>query len=350
MATMHDMDVIVRRALRCKYNVMFRSQPALGKTFKVNEIVSALQAEDPEFYYAYLDGGTLTPPDVVMSVPDMQEFMIRKLVDGTFPNYYKTPDAHGIIYVGEWMLQGFEVNKGTQKLINHEDVGGGFRLAPGIIIVADGNRLKDKSGAQVQSRAVMSRFETWELEYDTDYALGVMQNFHERVGAFALRNPMEIDNYRDVFENEERNENDVTYQEGKQGIWASLRSWDRVSLKMRDADATGVPLIPGEVSRNVGTETANKFTAFNQMLDNLATLEQIIREPVKTPVPQRMDEKYALSTMLALLVKRDNWEPIAKYMQRYPDEQQACYFKLMNDRLGKAKDANDSFIKSSKTY
>jgi hypothetical protein len=328
---------------------MFRSQPALGKTFAINKLVAQLQADDPEFYYAHLDGGTLTPPDVVMSIPDMQEMLIRKLVDGTFPNYYKTPDIRGIIYVGEWMLMGLEVNKGVQKLINHEDVGG-FRLPPGIIIVADGNRLKDKSGAMVQSRAIMSRFETWELEYDTDYALGVMQNYHERVAAFALRNPQEIDNYVDVFENKERSENDTTFQEGKQGIWASLRSWDRVSTKMRDADSTGINLIPGEVSRNVGTEMGNKFNAFCQLLDNLATLEQIVLEPKKTAVPTRMDERYALATMLALLVKRENWEAIATYTQRFPVELQACYFKLMNDRLLRAKDANESAIKGSTTY
>jgi hypothetical protein len=350
MATLHDINTIAGRAIRCGYNVMLRSQPALGKTWAINKLAASMQAEDPEFYYAYLDGGTLTPPDVVMAIPDMAEMLIRKLVDGTFPNYYKTPDARGIIYIGEWMLMGLEVNKGMQKLINHEDVGGGFRLAPGVIIFADGNRLKDKSGAQIQSRAVMSRFETWELEYDTDYALSVMQTYHERVGAFALRNPQEIDNYTDVFENKERNENDVTYQEGKQGIWASLRSWDRVSVKMRDADSTGIVLIPGEVSRNVGSGMATKFAAFNQMIDNLATLEQIIAEPKKVPVPVRMDERYALATMLALLVKRDNWEAIATYMQRFPEELQACYFKLMNDRLLKANDANWSAIRASTTY
>jgi hypothetical protein len=344
------MPVLVGRALRCHYNIMFRSQPALGKTFALNKLVAQLQAEDPDFYYAFQDGGTLTPPDVVMSVPDMQEWLIRKIVDETFVNAYQHPEARGIIYVGEWMLMGLEVNKGLQKLINHEDVGGRFRLAPGVIIVADGNRLKDKSGAMQQSRAVMSRFETHELEYSADYALSVMQGYHHRVGAFAIRNTGEIDNYVDVFENPERTENDVTYQEGKQGIWASLRSWHRVSLKMYDAEATGINLIPGEVSRNIGSAQANKFAAFNNILDNLAQLEDIVAAPKTAPVPTNMAERYALCTMLALLVKRDNWEAVAVYMQRTPHEIQACFFKLMNDRLERAKDGNTSAIQSSLTY
>ena len=351
MATLHDMPTFVGRALRCRYNLMFRSQPALGKTCAINKIAADQQAEDPDFYYAHMDGGTLTPPDTSMAVPDMQEWVIRRVVDETFVNGYKFPDRRGMIYVGEWMLMGLETNKGLQKLINHEDVGGHFRLAPGVIVIADGNRMKDRSGAQAQSRAIMSRFKTYELEYDTDYALSVMQTYHERVGAFALRNPGEIDNYIDVFENKERNENDATFQEGKnKGVWASLRSWDRVSMDMRDAEATGVALLPGEISASIGVEMSNKFGAFCTMLDNLATLEEIVLKPKTVPVPVRMDERYALATMLALLVRRDNWESIATYTQRFPDELQACYFKLMNDRLGKAKDANNSAIKGSLTY
>jgi hypothetical protein len=285
-----------------------------------------------------------------MSMPDMAEQTIRKLVDGTLPNWYVTPDAVGIIYVGEWMLMGLEVSKGFQKLINHEDIGG-FRLPPGVIVIADGNRVKDKSGGMLQSRAIMSRFKTYELEYSTDYALEVMKTYHERVAAFAIRNPSEIDNYEDVFENDERSENDITYQEGKvHGIWASLRSWDRVSREMRDSDATGVMLLPDETTRNVGTAMAAKFGAFNHMLDNLATLEDILRDPKKVAVPQRMDEQYALTTMLALLVNKDSWEAIATYCQRFTPELQTCYFQLMNDRLKKSKDGNESFIKSSVSY
>lgn len=349
MATMNDMDTIVRRAARCQYNVMFLSQPALGKTTRLNLIVEALQAEDPDFYYTHLDMGTLAPTDLVMSMPDMTDKEIRRLIDGRLPNAYKTPDLKGIIYCGEWMLMGMEVNRGIQKLANHEDLGG-FRIPEGVIFVADGNRQKDKSGAQVQSRAVMSRFLTVELEYDAEYALEVMKNYHERVAAFAIRTPTMIDNYADVFENDKRGPNDLTLQEGKMGIWASLRSWDRVSRIMHDADQGGPKMLPDELIRNVGSGVAASFEAFCSMLDKLATLEEIVAHPDKVAVPKKMDEQYALSTMLALLVNKDNFVPIATYMQRYEHEIQIVYFRIMNDRLYKAKDGNSTAIRATKEY
>jgi hypothetical protein len=349
MATMQQMDTIVRRALRCRYNVGFLSQPALGKTYKLNEIATSLQTEDPTFFFEHIDCGTLAPTDLVMSMPDMVEKDIARLVDGRLPNAYKLPNVCGLIYWGEWMLAGLEVNRGLQKLINHEDCGG-FRLPHGIINVMDGNRQKDRSGAQTQSRALMSRIEVWELEYDPEYALSVMKVYHERVAAFAIRNPGCIDNYSDIFENDKREGNDLGLVEGKRGVWANLRSWDRVSRKMRDADETGIGLIPGEVEVNVGSGIAATFHAFCAMLDKLATLEEIIAKPDKVDVPSKMDEQYALSTMLALLVNKDSFTPISVYMNRYRHEIQTVFFRTMNDRLARQKDGNASAIKSSKEY
>jgi hypothetical protein len=343
------METLVQRAVRGQYNIGFLSQPALGKTTKINEIAARLQADDPDFFFTHLDCGTLTPTDLVMSMPDMAEKTIVRLVDSRLPNGYHTPNLRGMVYWGEWMLAGMEVNRGLQKLVNHEDCGG-FRLPLGVISIMDGNRQKDRSAAQTQSRALMSRFEVWELEYDPEYALNVMKQYHERVAAFGIRNPGCIDNYADVFESEQREANDLIFLEGKRGAWANLRSWDRVSRKLRDADERGERLIDGEIEANVGSGIAASYNAFSNMIDRLATLEDIIADPTNVEVPGKMDEQYGLSTMLALLVNKDSFKPISVYMQRYKHEIQMVFFRTMNDRLNKAKDGNASAIKSSKEY
>jgi hypothetical protein len=197
----------------------------------------------------------------------------------------------------------------------------------------------------------MSRFMCVDLDYDTDYALNVVKtNYHERVAAFLIRNPQYVDNYADVFENDARGANDVTAQEGKDGVWASLRSWHRVSRIMADRDVTREPVLPDEISRNVGSGVAKTFDVFMQMLDNLATIEQIIDKPEKAAVPKRMDELYALSTMLALTTQQDTFKPISVYLQRYPGEHQACYFRVFNDRLNEKNDAMASAIRCSQEY
>lgn len=350
MATMQQVPTLLDRALRCRHNIMLLSPPAYGKTHTVSAWSRQKIDENPDFFFVVLDGGTLAPTDLSMAMPDMSEGIIKVLRDGRLPNAYHTPKLVGAIYVGEWMLAGLEVNRGLQKLVNHEDLGG-FRIPEGVIFIADGNRAQDKSGVQTQSRAIMSRFKQFEISYDTDHALDVVKdNYHQRVAAFLIRNPQCIDNYIDVFENNERNANDLTLQEGKRGIWANLRSWQRVSDDMHDADASGVPLLPGEIQANLGNGIAAHFETFCQMLDKLTTLEEIVAAPDKVKIPTKMDEKYALSTMLALLVNKDNFEAVAKYMNRYDDELQVVYFTVMNDRLRRNNDANRSAIRSSSTY
>jgi hypothetical protein len=349
-ATMNQMGHILKRAIRTQMNVKFLSQPALGKTTLIEKLAAEVQASDPNFFYLHRDGGTLAPTDTVMAMPNMAERTIDKLVDAGMPNFYDSPDMRGMIYVGEWPLMGLEVSKGFQKLLNHEDIGG-FRVPPGVIFVADGQRLKDRSGAQQQSRAIESRFVTYELEYDADYALEVVKaHYHQRVAAFCIRNPGQIDNYSDVFETDKRSTNDLTLQEGKLGAWASLRSWDKVSRILRDADSTGEYVLPEEIQACVGSGIAATFDVFCKMLDNLTTLEQIINDPKNAKVPQRMDEQYALSTMLALTVDKEKFPAVATYMQRFVSELQAAYFRLMNERLGREKGVNMTAIRTSKEY
>lgn len=344
------METLVMRALRGRYNVKFLSQPALGKTKTMEGIRDKMLAANPDFFFAVWDGGTMTPTDAVMSMPDMEAKSIRKLVDAGIPNAYDTPDLKGIIYVGEVALMGMETSRGFQKLWNHEDIGGSFRVPDGVIFVGDGNRLSDKSGAQQESRANGSRFKTFTIEYDPDYALEVMKSYHERVAAYAIRFPQEIDNYTDVFENDKRRPGDMTYEEGKLGVWCNLRSWDRVSSDLADANNTGLPLLPVEIAASVGSAAEAKFSAFCKMLDNLATLEDIEANPEKVAVPSKMDEQYALSTMLAILVRKDTFKSISIYMQRFSAEIQVVFFRIMNDRLMKAKDANSTAIRTSPEY
>jgi len=351
MATMHQLDTIIGRAMRQKYNVMLLSQPALGKTTAITKFAMEQQAKNPDFFFDTMDGGTLAPTDVVMSMPDMTDQQIVRLVDGRLPNGYKTPNLEGILYVGEWMLMSLEVSRGFQKLINHEPLGGGFKLADGVIVVADGNRLKDRSGGQAQGRAQLSRFLSIELEYDPDYALGVSKScFHNRISTFHIRNPGHIDNYADVFESEARSANDITAQEGKRGIWANLRSWDRVSRMLHDAEHTGEAVLPDEIANSVGSGVAATFEVWQKMLDNLATMEDIINDPKGTTVPERMDERYGMALMLAMTVHKDTFAPISVYMNRFPGELQASFFRTMNDRLGRVKDGNTTAIRSSKEY
>jgi hypothetical protein len=352
MAMMTHMTPLTERALRCQFNVKYLSPPARGKTKLIEEIVKRQKELDPEFFFDVWDGGTMQPTDTVMAMPVVETKLIEMFRSGRLPNHYVTPDLRGIIYVGEIPLMGAEVSKGFQKLWNHEDIGGEFRIPAGVIFVGDGNRLTDKSGAQAETRANACRYVTYTLEFDPEHALNVVKlHYHTKVAAFLIRNPTCIDNYEDVFEKDPpRPANDAMCIEGKHGIWASLRSWQRVSDIMFDVEQTGIALLPGEIECNVGDGIAKTFMAFCVMIDHLSSMEDIIANPKKIAIPSETSQQFALATMLSLLVNRDSWEPVATYLQRYPAEIQVVFFYNMNARLEKAKDANTTFIRGTKSY
>jgi hypothetical protein len=355
MATMGQGKALVRRAIRTGDNLMLLSPPARGKTFLIDETCNeALKAKDID-RVVHFDAGTLSPTDTTMSMPDMDNLIIQVVRDGRLPNFYDEPNSRGVIVVGEWMLMGIETSKGFQKLANKEDLGGikkGFRIPPGWVFVADGNRLQDKSGAMQQSRAIMSRFVVVELDFDLDYATDAIKSgYHEVVATYLSRHPTHIDNYTDVFENDKRTANDLTLQEGKRGAWANLRTWAKVSRLLHDEDESGAAVMPDEIAARVGSGEAATFETFRNVLSSLASIEDIVNDPKKAPVPEQMGEKFHIAHLLAFVVKNETFAPISVYLNRFPDELQTCYFRLMNERLRKQRDdPSTSKIRTTSEY
>ena len=354
MTSIARIPALVTASFETGDNTLFLSAPGQGKTTLILEALAALAAQNPGFQTITFDGGTLSPTDTAMSMPDMENMTIQKIIDGRLPNFYDDPDGIGAIYIGEVPLMGTEASKGFQKLWNREDIGGSkrgnFKIPPGFIFVGDGQRTTDKSGAQRLTRSNASRFVTYDLSWDAEHGVDVAKaHYHPKVGAFLTRNPGLVDNYDDVF-GVERASNDITLVEGNNGAWASLRSWAKVSRLLYYSERSGFVVEQEDLNVRVGSGVGQSFQVFCSMLDKLASLEEIQKSPDKAPVPSLMAEQYALSTMLALIVKGDNFKAIAIYMQRYPHELQTVFFKLMNDRLTKQGGPEKDAIRGTMEY
>src|SRR5271165_903083 len=348
MAAMTQMDHYLGRSVRTLTNYLFLGQPGIGKTFNRTKFALAMQKEDPNFLYIPFDGGTLSPTDTVMA--NVSDGTIERLVDRTLIAACQE-GAYGVIDIGEWMLMPMEVSKGFQKMLNHEYFALGKRISPGVVFWGDGNRLKDRSGAQQGSRAIGSRWTTINMELDTDYAIeAIKHNYHPHIGSFLIRNPTFIDNYAEVFENDKLEVNCAMMIEGKAGIWANLRSWAKVSAWLDDMDKTGHAVYPEEIQCAVGSSVASTFEVHRSMLSKLAAIEDILANPKKAEVPTAMAECWAMLIMLGMRVNKDSWKAISIYMRRFIHEHQVAYFRLMNDRLAKLNDGNSTAIRNSEEY
>lgn len=345
---------LVECSFYTRQNMLALSAPGQGKTTLILQTAAKICAENKGAKLITFDGGTLSPTDTAMSMPDMENMAIQKIIDNRLPNYYDDPEGEGIIYVGEVPLMGTEASKGMQKLWNHEDIGGSkrgeFRIPPGYVFIGDGQRTTDKSGAQRLTRSNASRFVTYELEWDAEHGVDIAKtHYHPKIGAFLTRNPALVDNYDDVF-GKERAANDLTLVEGNNGAWASLRSWAKISGLTEYAERSGFTIYSEDIYVRTGSGVGKSYEVFCAMLDKLASMEEIVKNPDKAPVPTRMDEQFALSTMLALTVKGDTFKPISVYQNRYPPELQTVFFKIMNDRLTKQGGPDVGLIRGTTEY
>jgi hypothetical protein len=107
-----------------------------------------------------------------------------------------------------------------------------------------------------------------------------------------------------------------------------LRTWEFVSkvLKQNPPQSMLFPLIAGAI----GEGHASKAYAFIQDARSLPHLEEILRNPLKVPVPTESAKKYAFVTSLAARVTTGkDFKPAVKYLERMESDFQVIAIKDM---------------------
>ena len=274
-------------------NIGFVSQPGIGKTETISEAARKLGERVPGFKMVEIDVPSMSPTDIGVYFPNMEARTLEFFANGGLPNVYTDgEDAKGIAHMGELLNCDAATGKLLQKWINGEDINGKLRKPKGFIVVADSNRLSDKSHTQQQSRALLSRIEWIEVYSDAEGNLQFMErnNFHPTIQAFAKEFPALIDNYSDVFETKGGSaEQSALQEEGKMGRWACMRGWKRLSDLETAAESMGMELMPQRAIANLGNGVGTQYNTFRMTVNQLATVEEIVKHPDTTPVPERAD-------------------------------------------------------------
>lgn len=339
----------VRRCFYTQQNATIYGPPATGKTFNieaaVRELAAEVEAGGKRFVYAYLNGGTLTPTDLVMAMPDPDApGKLRYYFNGALPNAYDDPDVVGVLLIGEVALLGMAASAPLQKVVNHEDVGG-YRLPDGIVVFMDGNLMSDRSGAQVLSRAFQSRSNQVQITLDREWMLEVYKRrYHPAVSAFFKKNVAAMDNYDEVYDAKRaRDADDDMTVEGKQGIWANMRSWSRVSrvleyvdseIKVSNNTASAADLVNPNLDLygNVGKGVGDMFLQHLTMISSLVSIEEIFAAPRKAEVSDDPAGRFFLACALAKIVSTKTFPAVAIYMQRMGKEEQLVFLVSFIDR------------------
>jgi hypothetical protein len=340
-------EVLVRNYI-AGVNTFMSGKPALGKTTVIEAFCDKMKARMPEFESWKFYVPTMSPMDIQASAPNYETGMLTLYNNAALPNAYMTPDAKGVLFLGELPNADPATAKLLQKYVNGEDMSGVLRKPDGVIVIADGNRLEDKSSVQQQGRAFMSRFEQIDVYSDANdnLAYALANNWHPNVTTFFKDHPSLIDNYDEVFSTGNAASTTpnqklaaATSEEAKRGIWANMRSWERVSKKEFAADTLSTTTKANVVTRdeligNLGMGVAMQYDAHKTILSKLTSYDDIVKDPSGAPLPTKTDEIYMMAMLLAMKAKPDmsDFKSIRIYTQRMPLEFQAVVLRQMSSR------------------
>lgn len=336
-----------------KANTWLWGKPGIGKTETIMSFVDRMREKVEDFGVWFFYGPTMGPTDIQAAMPDMASKTLMLYNNASLPNAHTDPDKKGVLFIGEAANTDPTTFKLLQKYVNGEDMNGVLRKPEGVLVVCDGNRLQDKSGVQQQGRAMMNRFQHVDVYTDakdnTEYA--ERMNWFPTVQVFFKDHPELIDTYERVFEAQvasaKGEEIKVMAEEGKRGIWASMRGWKRVHDMEIAAQGFGVDIPVQAVIGCVGSGPGREYMATRSFMTKLASVEEICANPKKAPVPEKIDELYAQTLVLALKCTTEQLPAVHTYSERLPGDMVAMLVRRM---LIRTKNDPDFKLASSKAY
>lgn len=223
----------------------------------------------------------------------------------------------GILFLDEMNHAPQATQNAAFQLILNRGIGD-YKLPPGWVVMAAGNRASDRSGVHAMSLPLANRFQHIDLEPDVtewlDWALA--NNIDDSIRGYIRYRP-----------------NNLTTEKLEAGMRAfpSCRSWAKVDTIVKNkklSQTTQMQLINGTVGEGVSTE----FFGFMQEQKNLPSISQILLTPDKVAVPEKPSTCYAIVTALESHTSPNNIEAVMRYVSRLDKEFEVVYMQALARR------------------
>lgn len=314
----------LRANARANIPTMVWGPPGIGKSQIAYQVADQLNAKLFE-----LRANLFDPVDVRGGLK------VVEMEDGTYKTRYGVPEDYpDSDYTGNVVLLVDELPnapKATQnallQLILDKKIGT-YTLPAGTAIIAAGNRSIDRAAVHEMPTPVKNRFAHYEIEANIDdwCAWAMQNNISPTITSFLRYRPTMLHNL-----------------DSRENAFPTPRAWEMVNRKL--------PFIGGNaddefygVASIIGDGPAGEFIAFKQTADKMPDLDQIVRSPYNTTVPDDPSVLFAVSGALASRADNNNFKDIMVYAKRMPAEYQVI---LVRDSLAKDRDLmnTDAFRK-----
>jgi hypothetical protein len=291
-----------------------RGQPGIGKS----AILNLLSSELPDYLPCYIDVANLDLGDLGMPVIDRETMVTNYAPNARFGI---GRDQHRPVLL---MLD--ELGKASRPVLNMllptilEHRIGDVNLPTGSIVFATTNLDTDGVGDNIPAHAYNRMTELvianptcdeW-LEWASD------NDITPEVMAFAKQNPEVFDCYTDL-DIKTKNPYIFDPRNGNTRTFCSPRSLAKCSNIIKQRDVLGDATLPA-LSGTIGAPAAQLMNALVHLADQLPLFETIVKEPLKTKVPDvdSAGALFILSFMLAGRVSEANLDAVMQYSERIP--------------------------------
>lgn len=240
---------------------------------------------------------------------------IPSIIDGKtqwcIPSFLPQSGA-GILFLDELNAASQSVQVALYQLILDRRIGD-YELPAGWYVMGAGNRVEDRAAAGRMSSALNNRLIHLEQTADVDSWLSWFweRDLPEEVGFFIS------------FRRECLFRFDPSSRES---AFPTPRSWESAAkLYARDLGADiAMPLIAGAI----GTGAAAEFLAFCRIYKELPSLDGILMDPERSPVPEEPSARAAVVSGLSKKASPASIGSILKYLARLPKEYEFLGMKL----------------------
>lgn len=179
---------------------------------------------------------------------------------------------------------------------------GNLHLSPETYIIASGNRTEDKSGAYRLSTKLANRMRIFDFDVTIDdwaeWALGAGVD-HVLVQFLRFKPDL------------------LTAFDPNARVSPTPRAWERVSMIPAGMPPT---MFMANVAGDVGDGAAAAYTAFRKIYESLPDPDEIMMNPAKAKIPEKMDVLYALTGAIAHRITEDNFDRAIEFINRMPPE------------------------------
>lgn len=215
------------------------------------------------------------------------------------------PNSRALVFFDEMSAAPPSVQAATYQIILNRRIGN-YQLPDDVVIVAAGNRVKDKGVAYNMPTPLANRFihTTLHVDFDDWQEWAIKNRIHKDVVGYLSFQP------QDLFDFDPRRESYA---------FATPRSWSFVSdlIYERQADGTladtdlPADILGDLIKGTVGEGPAIKFLTYRKQAMNLPKARDILNGTVTKLNVKQIDIMYALTTSLVYELSDDNAKAVA---------------------------------------